>query len=124
MRSALILQDNPALARGFEVFLRSDGFACDMAETGEQAVEQARASRYDIMLIADFAPGAAGFDVIRAIRAAGRIEPIIFVSTNCDMWADPAREAGADDLLPLPVTGEMVRACVRTWVLQREARVQ
>jgi DNA-binding response OmpR family regulator len=120
MRSALILQDDEQMARAMDLYLAADGFACDIVETGEEAVELARTNPYDVLLIDDFVPGAAGFDVIRAIRAQGCRTPIIFVSSGCYMWGDTARESGADDLLQLPFTREMVRACVRTWVLQRE----
>ncbi|MBK7579801.1 MAG: response regulator transcription factor [Myxococcales bacterium] len=114
----LVVEDEPAIAESVAYALRRDGFNVEIAGTCEAANGAADSELIvlDLML-----PDGSGFDLIGAWRRAGRLTPIIVLSSR-DTEADrvAALETGADDYVMKPFSPREVVARVRA-VLRRAA---
>ncbi len=112
----LVVEDEPAIAESVAYALRRDGFAVEIAGTCAQATSAGDAELIvlDLML-----PDGSGFDLIGSWRRAGRLTPIIVLSSR-DGEADrvAALETGADDYVMKPFSPREVVARVRA-VLRR-----
>jgi two-component system OmpR family response regulator len=111
-----------ALARG----LRGEGYAVDVAATGDAALMQARVYDYDAVILDVMMPGPDGVAVCQALRDEGRWSPVLMLTAR-DGVADRIRglDAGADDYLVKPFDfGELIarlRALLRRGAPERPA---
>ena len=114
----LQVEDDTIVARGNELLLKSIGSTIDTAETGEEALEILRSSKYDILIVDQQLPDMQGHDVVRQMRARRIETPVLMVTGH----AAPAVKmrafgVGVDDFVAKPVdNGELVarlRAIVR-----------
>ena len=114
----LIAEDDTKLARALARGLRADGYAVDVAETGEDALFNARVHTYDAVILDVMLPGIDGVEVCRSLRGLQLWAPVIMLTAR-DGVADRIRglDAGADDYLVKPFDyGELVarlRALIR-----------
>jgi DNA-binding response OmpR family regulator len=99
----LIVEDDPAVARGLEYGLASERFDVLLAETGRRALELARSDDPHLVLLDIRLPDVSGFDVCRQLRAEGMRVPILML-TACDEEVDKVLglELGADDYVVKP----------------------
>jgi len=107
---------NRALAM---IFLADAGFDVDVAENGIDAVQAAKTTRYDAILMDLRMPKLDGIDATRWIRAAEagkRRTPII--AMTADASADDRQrclEAGMDDFISKPFNPDQVVAAITRW---------
>lgn len=99
----LIVEDEPAVARGLEYGLTSEGFHVLRAETGEKALALARSRDPHLILLDIRLPDMSGFDVCRQLRAEGLRQPILILTAR-DEELDRVMglELGADDYVVKP----------------------
>jgi two-component system, OmpR family, response regulator len=94
--------------------LRREGLAVDIAADGEQAVLDAAAIPYDVILLDRMLPGIDGLEVCRRLRAGQVRAPILMLTA---MGEIPHRveglDAGADDYLAKPFDLDEMLARVR-----------
>jgi DNA-binding response OmpR family regulator len=106
----LIVEDDAKLAGSLARGLRGEGYAVDLAPSGEEALLQARVYDYDVVILDVMIPPPDGVEVCRALRDDGRFRGL---------------DAGADDYLVKPFDyGELiarVRALVRRGAPERPA---
>jgi len=101
------------------ILLEAAGFDVDVAENGVEAVQAARKTRYDAILMDVRMPKLDGFDATRQIRsleAGQRRTPII--AMTADASDDDRRnclDAGMDDFISKPFSPEQVLATVSRW---------
>jgi len=114
----LVVEDEPAIAESVAYALRRDGFTVEVAGTCETATG---APESDLIVLDLMLPDGSGFDLIGTWRRAGRLTPIIVLSSR-DGEADrvAALETGADDYVMKPFSPREVVARVRA-VLRRAA---
>ena len=95
--------------------------AVDVASTGEEAVMQATATQYDVILLDVMLPGQNGFDVCRHLRANDVWSPTLML-TALDDIEDRVRglDSGADDYLVKPFSFQELLARMRA-LLRRGA---
>ncbi|MCC6665734.1 MAG: response regulator transcription factor [Polyangiaceae bacterium] len=112
----LVVEDEPAIAESVAYALRRDGFTVETAGTCAAATSAGDA---DLIVLDLMLPDGSGFDLIGAWRRAGRLTPIIVLSSR-DGEADrvAALETGADDYVMKPFSPREVVARVRA-VLRR-----
>jgi two-component system, OmpR family, response regulator len=106
----LIAEDDTKLAATLARGLRGEGYAVDTAETGEDALHQARAYDYDAVILDIMLPAPDGVTVCRTLREEGRW-PAVLMLTARDGVQDRIQglDAGADDYLVKPFDfGELV----------------
>jgi len=122
----LIAEDDAKLSASMARGLRGEGYAVDVAETGDDALFHARVYEYDAVILDVMLPGPDGLAVCRALREDGRWCPIIMLTAR-DGVADRIRglDSGADDYLIKPFDfGELVarlRALLRRGAPERPA---
>lgn len=114
----LVVEDEARMAELLERGLREEGYAPDVARTGEDALWMARAVDYDAIVLDVMLPGADGMEICRSLRTAGVWSPVLMLTAR-DAVDDriTGLDAGADDYLLKPFSfGELfarLRALVR-----------
>ena len=102
----LIVEDEQHLANGLKFNLDAEGYAADVVDTGEAALDRligTGAEAYDLVILDVMLPGKDGFTVVSELRAAGSFVPVLIL-TALGRPDDVLRgfAAGADDYLPKP----------------------
>lgn len=97
----------------------ADDFDVVVAENGQRAVELARSSQPDIVLLDLGMPVLDGFGACRLIRADDPLVPIVIVSGHADEQSlRRAFDAGATDYLVKPITPSQLRSRLRACLLR------
>ena len=99
----LIVEDEPAVARGLEYGLSKEGFSVLLAGSGQKALDLARRVDPHLILLDLRLPDISGFDVCRQLRTEGRRMPILMLTAR-DEEVDKVLglELGADDYVVKP----------------------
>jgi two-component system OmpR family response regulator len=114
----LVVEDDVKLVRALAKGLQREGYAVDVAYTGEEALSQASVDDYDAVVLDLMLPGVDGFSVCQALRRMGRSMPVLMLTARANV-DDRIRglDAGADDYLVKPFDfGELMarlRALIR-----------
>lgn len=110
----LVVDDDPAvttlLARG----LRYEGYAVDVAQSGEDALQLVKRGRPDLVVLDVMMPGLDGFEVCRRLRATYDKLPILMLTAK-DASTDQVQglDLGADDYVVKPFVFEVLLARIR-----------
>jgi DNA-binding response OmpR family regulator len=100
--SIMIVEDEPAVARGVQVALEREGYGVNVVTTGEEAVARFAELTPDLVLLDVRLPGIDGFEVCRQLRRQTRA-PILFLTARTDeVDKVVGLEIGADDYLVKP----------------------
>lgn len=80
----LLVDDDPVIVRLLEVNFRLDGFEADGASRGEEAIEKARATRPDAIVLDVMMPGLDGYEVCARLRDDPELSdvPIVFLTAR------------------------------------------
>jgi two-component system, OmpR family, response regulator len=99
----LVVEDEPKMAALIRRGLVEEGYAADVARTGEDAVWMARSVPYDAVVLDVMLPDLDGFAVCRDLRAGGVWSPILILTAR-DAVEDRVAglDSGADDYLTKP----------------------
>jgi two-component system OmpR family response regulator len=125
----LVVEDEKRMADVLRRGLVAEGYAVDVVGTAEDGQFMGEQNDYDGIVMDVNLPDGDGFDVCRALRAAGRWSPII-VLTAREAVEDRVRglDVGADDYLVKPFSfaelAARLRALVRRGSPVRPARIQ
>jgi DNA-binding response OmpR family regulator len=105
MIQILVVEDEQHLADGLRFNLEAEGYAVQVTETGETALELllAKNSDFDAVVLDVMLPGIDGFAVMSAMRKAGQFAPTLMLTAR-GQAEDILRgfAAGADDYLTKP----------------------
>jgi len=100
---ALVVEDEPKMAALLRRVLVEEGYATDLARTGEDAIDMASATPYDAIVLDVMLPGLGGLEVCRELRAGGIWSPILMLTARDGVEDRVAGlDAGADDYLTKP----------------------
>ncbi|MEI9984695.1 MAG: response regulator [Aliidongia sp.] len=78
------MDDEPAIRRFLRVSLTAQGYRVIETDSGGTALEMARASAPDVIVLDLGLPDLDGVEVIRRLRGAGSMVPIIVLSSRVD----------------------------------------
>ncbi len=125
-RSALLLEDEPALSEHVAGRLLKAGFKrVDRVETGEAALEAASREPYDILILDRLTRGLDGLETLKRIRAAdgpSTDAPVLMLTAlGGERQKVEGLMGGADDYLSKPVGDEELLARIAAQ-LRRAAR--
>lgn len=99
----LLVEDSVRLQRSLAVALRRSGYAVDVAGDGENGLWLAERNDYDAIILDVMLPKRDGLDVLRTLRANGKLTHILLFAAR-DAVSDrmTGLESGADDYLVKP----------------------
>jgi CheY-like chemotaxis protein len=118
----LVVDDEPALLRLMEFVLDRQGYRLVTATNGEEALEQARASRPDVIVLDIMMPKLDGYQVAEALRADAELSgiPIIMLSAKAqEEDIERGVEAGVDRYITKPFSPEELAVIVSEYAGQR-----
>ena len=106
----LLVEDEPALARGLSDTLRTQGFEVHLAGDGQRGLEMATSLRPDLILLDIMLPKMNGFEVCRTLRGQGLDVPIVMLTAKGqEEDIILGLNLGADDYITKPFrTGELI----------------
>jgi DNA-binding response OmpR family regulator len=110
----LLIEDDPALARGLAAALKDWGYSVDVAPDGECALEMAADEPYALITLDLGLPDMSGFDVLSRLRERGSIIPVLILTAR-DAVEDRVRglDFGGDDYLLKPFEPSELEARLR-----------
>ena len=110
----LVVDDEPAILRFLRAGLSRQGYVVSEAATGQAAQEQIRRQAADLMVLDLGLPDIDGLEVIRQVRGAGAMLPIIVLSSRVNEDAKVAAlDLGADDYVTKPFGMDELLARIR-----------
>src|SRR5215471_2227889 len=110
----LLVEDERQVASFVTRALRENSYSVDLAETGEKAIELARQTPYDSILLDVRLPGVSGLEVCRELREAHIDTPILMLTARSLVEQRvEGLDAGADDYLTKPFAVAELLARVR-----------
>jgi DNA-binding response OmpR family regulator len=104
MSRILVVDDEAHIVDVVRAYLEREGHAVAIAHDGDAALEAARTTPPDLVVLDVMLPGRTGFDVLRALRAGGDPGPAVILLTARDDVIDRVAglELGADDYMTKP----------------------
>jgi two-component system OmpR family response regulator len=99
----LVAEDESKVADAVARGLRHEGYAVDVAASGDEAVHQARVYEYDAIVLDVMLPGIDGFAVCETLRHGDVWAPVLMLTAR-NQLDDRIRglDVGADDYLVKP----------------------
>ena len=109
----LVMEDDLSVAKGLELVLSEEGYAVNLAGTGELALEAFRQKRFDL-LVADLRlPDIDGMEVIKEVKEAKpETEVIVITCYGTTATAVEAMKLGVHDFLPKPFTEDQIKSAI------------
>jgi DNA-binding response OmpR family regulator len=110
----LLAEDEPRMAALLARGLAEEGHQVVVARDGAEALEMARASAFDVIVLDVMLPRMDGVTVARRLREARNQTPVLMLTAR-DSEADVVRglDSGADDYLTKPFSFEVLLARLR-----------
>jgi two-component system, OmpR family, alkaline phosphatase synthesis response regulator PhoP len=121
-RRLLLVEDDRTLRQALSFSLTREGYEVATAADGEAALDAARSSRLDLILLDVMLPGMSGVEVLRVLRREGISTPVIILSAKGDeIDRVVGLQVGADDYVAKPFSRPELVARIEA-VLRRERR--
>lgn len=121
MAKVLVVDDEKLIVKGLRFSLEQDGMEVDCAYDGNEALEKARQTEYDVVLLDVMLPGKDGLEVCQAIREFSEMPIIMLTAKGTDMDKIMGLEYGADDYVTKPFNILEVKARIKA-IMRRSAR--
>jgi DNA-binding response OmpR family regulator len=110
----LLIEDDPAVARGLQDGLEREGYSVTWKATGEEGVSCARSLRPHLIVLDVRLPDGSGFDFCRRMRGLGLRQPVLMLTVRREEIDKVlGLEMGADDYMTKPYSLRELLARVR-----------
>jgi DNA-binding response OmpR family regulator len=119
-RRVLVVEDERTIAESVAARLRAEGFAVDIAGNGPAAVEAARRTRPDLVILDIMLPGFDGLEVCRRIHAERPVPVLMLTARDDETDLLVGLAVGADDYLTKPFSMRELAARVHALVRRVE----
>ena len=119
-RNILLVEDEESITVPLSEALQREGFEPQVAGTAAEALELAKSTDPDLVLLDVMLPDGSGFDVCRELRARSRTPIIMLTARGDEADRVAGLEAGADDYIVKPFSAREVAARIRA-VLRRSS---
>ena len=120
----LVVDDEVSLQETLTYKLEKEGYQVEVAGDGLTALELARSTKPDLVILDVMLPGMDGFEVCRTLRQETNIPVLMLTARDDEIDRVVGLEVGADDYLPKPFSMReliaRVKALLRRVRLMRE----
>jgi DNA-binding response OmpR family regulator len=116
----LVVEDHPRLAETVAKVLRREGMAVDVVFDGREALDRARLTNYDVVVLDRDLPEVHGDDVCRALVAGGETAVLMLTASATVEDRVKGLGIGADDYLTKPF--HLAELVARIRALARRSR--
>src|ERR671939_1094573 len=116
----LLVDDEQAIVDAVSYALRAAGFEVDGFGDGESALEAARTTPYDVLVVDVRLPGLSGIEICRRLRAEGDVPILMLTAMDAEVDRVLGLEAGADDYVTKPFSVAELVSRVRAILRRRE----
>lgn len=121
MAKVLVVDDEKLIVKGIRFSLEQDGMDVDCAYDGEEALELAKKTEYDVVLLDVMLPKLDGMEVCQAIREFSEMPIIMLTAKGGDMDKILGLEYGADDYITKPFNILEVKARIKA-IIRRSSK--
>lgn len=121
MKKILVVDDEKLIVKGIKFSLMQDDMEVDCAYDGEEALEMAKKTEYDVVLLDVMLPKMNGFEVCQMIREFSNMPIIMLTAKGDDMDKILGLEYGADDYITKPFNVLEVKARIKA-IMRRSSR--
>ncbi|MBA3994337.1 MAG: DNA-binding response regulator [Cyanobacteria bacterium DS2.3.42] len=103
MAKILVVEDDPALQKQLEEFMRFEKHTVEAVGDGADAAHRLLISKYDLVILDWNLPGMTGPEVLKSMRGSGCATPVLMLTGKGNI-ADKTEgfDSGADDYLTKP----------------------
>jgi DNA-binding response OmpR family regulator len=110
----LVVEDEASMRQALRQGLEEENHTVAVAADGPEGIHAAKLCDFDAILLDVMLPGMDGVELVRRLRAAGRLTPVLMLTAR-DAAADVVRglDAGADDYLTKPFAFGVLLARLR-----------
>jgi two-component system OmpR family response regulator len=99
----LIVEDDPVVGKALRQGFAEANFECQWVRDGERGLELAKSQQFDAIVLDLLLPRRSGLDVLREIRGAGILTPVLLLTALGTVEERVAGlAAGADDYIVKP----------------------
>ncbi len=119
-KKVLVVDDEKLIVKGIRFSLEQDGMMVDCAFDGQEALEKARKTEYDMILLDVMLPKIDGFEVCQTIREFSNVPIVMLTAKGDDMDKILGLEYGADDYITKPFNILEVKARIKA-IMRRAA---
>jgi len=121
MTKVLVVDDEKLIVKGIRFSLEQDGIQVDSAYDGEEAINLAKKTEYDVVLLDVMLPKFDGYQVCQAIREFSEMPVIMLTAKGGDMDKILGLEYGADDYITKPFNILEVKARMKA-IMRRNTK--
>lgn len=122
-KKILVVDDEKLIVKGIRFSLEQDGYEVSCAYDGEEALQMAKETEYDLILLDLMLPKLSGLEVCQQIREFSQVPIVMLTAKGEDMDKIMGLEYGADDYITKPFNILEVKARIRA-ILRRSARAE
>ena len=120
MPKILVVDDEKNIVKGIKFSLEQDQMTVDVAYDGEEAMEKARANKYDLIILDVMLPKIEGTVICQQIREFSSVPVVMVTAKGDDMDKIMGLEFGADDYITKPFNILELKARIKA-ILRRSA---
>jgi two-component system, OmpR family, response regulator QseB len=121
----LVVEDDKLLGEALVIGLGQYGYAVDLVEDGQTALQAILSENFDTIVLDLELPKRSGLDVLRAARAKNVTTPVLILTAK-ELVEDRVKglDAGADDYLVKPFDLDELSARIRALQRRRVSRAE
>ena len=112
-KRVLVVDDEKLVVKGIRFSLEQDGMEVTCAYDGEEALENAKNTEFDIILLDIMLPKLTGLEVCQQIREFSNVPIVMLTAKDDDMDKIMGLEYGADDYITKPFNILEVKARIK-----------
>ena len=112
-KKVLVVDDEKLIVKGVRFSLEQDDMEVDCAYDGQEALDKAMATPYDMILLDVMLPKMDGFEVCQRIREFSNMPIVMLTAKGDDMDKILGLEYGADDYITKPFNILEVKARIK-----------
>jgi DNA-binding NtrC family response regulator len=118
--SLLVIDDEPEIRESLEALLSAEGFAVELAPSGQEGLRRLERKPFDLVLLDVALPDQSGLDVLQQIRAANPTLAVVMITAYGSVEnAVEAMRVGASNYVTKPWDNERLLAEIRGLVQQQ-----